>query len=299
MPDLEDLLAVEAARYDIRHYPVTGIRRRRQRRVLARAGGALVAVAVLGAAGLLLPGLGQQRDAVVAGGPAGRTEGGPRVGGLRTDADGLGLVASYMGGACDGPASLVVVERDDRVEVAVRVLRRPGDDENTVCPAVGIGRAVRGDLSEPLADRAVFADGKQVEPYDGADLVVPGRLPDGFVLRSEGGSLEADGWAQTYGSPRPDGLGEPCRAEQRSLGVSTGPRVFDTFSAAYFRDEGPVNAGDGDARLYSQDGGSVRYLALRVDGQPVALSYGADCGGAVPSVEDLVEIADGLVPAGP
>jgi hypothetical protein len=50
MPDLKDLLAAEAARYDIRQPPVAEIRRRRQRRVLARAGGAVAVCALLGVA---------------------------------------------------------------------------------------------------------------------------------------------------------------------------------------------------------------------------------------------------------
>jgi hypothetical protein len=49
MPDLEDLLAAEAARYDVRTPPVEVIDRRRKRRLLARSGAALTAFAVLGA----------------------------------------------------------------------------------------------------------------------------------------------------------------------------------------------------------------------------------------------------------
>lgn len=299
MPDLEDLLAAEAARYDVRQPPVAEIRRRRQRRVQARGGAALAISAALAVAFLILPGGGQNPDTVVAGPSPVQAGVGPRIEGLRTDPGGRGLVASYTGGACDGPASLLIEESGDRVDVAVRVLPRPGEDENTVCRAIGIGRSVRADLAEPLADRTVFTNGEPIERYDGADLVVPDRLPDGFALRSESGSREAAGWTQTYGPPRDADLGAPCRPGQRSLSVSTGPRVLDAFSAPYFRDEGPVDAGDGGARLYSQDGGPVRYLALQVSGQPVSLSYGADCGGTAPSVEELVGIADGLRPVRP
>ena len=298
MPELEDLLAAEAARYDVLQPPVAEIRRRRQRRVQARGGAALVVCAGVAGAFLFLPGTGPAPDAIVAGPSPVRAGDGPRIEGLRTESDERGLVATYLGGACDGPASLLIEESGDRVDVAVQVLPGPGGDEGTTCPAVGIGRSVRADLAEPLADRTVSADGEQIKPYDGANLVVPDRLPDGFALRSETGSREATGWTQTYGPPRDERLGAPCRPGQRSLSVSTGPRVND-FSAAYFRDDGPVDAGDGDARLYSQGGGSVRYVALRVSGQPVSLSYAADCGGAAPSVEELVEIADGLQPVRP
>lgn len=296
MPDLEDLLAAEAARYEVRQPPVAQIRRRRQRRLLARAGGALAAVVVLGGGVLLLPALDGGRDAVVANR---LPEGGSRVEALRTEPDGRGLVAAYVGGACDGPASLLVEESDERVDVAVQVLPRPGYDENTGCPAVAIGRNVRADLDEPLGDRDIYSAGQPVEVYDGADLVLPSRLPDGFVLGSETGTPDGDAWTQTYGSPREDGLGGPCRSGQRSLSVSTGQRLRDAFSAPYFRDDGPVNVGDGDARLYSQGNGTVRYLALQVDGQPVSLSYSADCGGPAPSIQELVDIAESLRPAKP
>ena len=298
MPDLEDLLAAEAARYDVRQPPVAEIRRRRQRRLLARAGGALAVVALLGAAAATLPGLDRPREGVVANGPGGLGQDRHPIEGLRTDPDGRGLVAAYVGGACDGPDSLLVEETDDRVDVAVRVLPRPGDDEGTICPAVGIGRTVRADLAEPLGDRAVYASGKLVEPYDGADLVVPSRLPDGFVLLSESSNPGSGGWTQTYGTPRADGLAEPCRPDQRSLSIATGQRVRDAFSAPYFLDEGPVDAGDGDARLYSQGStGPVRYLALEVAGQPVSVSYSSDCGGTAPSAQELVDIANALRPA--
>jgi hypothetical protein len=49
MPDLEELLAAEAVRYEIHQPPVSEIRRRRKRRVLARTGGALSVIVVLGA----------------------------------------------------------------------------------------------------------------------------------------------------------------------------------------------------------------------------------------------------------
>lgn len=292
MPDLEDLLAAEAARYDIQHVPVAEIRRRRQRRVMARSGGAVVAVAVLGAAAVLLPPLhpGWERDGMVADDGRVSATGGPTVEGLRTNPDGRALVAAYTGGACDGPASLVVDERGDRVDVAVKVLPRPGYDESRGCILIGIGRTVRAELDAPLGDREVFARGEPIKPFDGKNLVVPDGLPDGFVLRSEAGS--DDGWTQVYGEPQPDITGGSCTPGQRSLSVSTRPGAAESSLAPYFRDDGRVQAGDGDARLYSQ--GAVRYLDLRVGGQPVSLSYGDDCGGAAPSVEELIEIANGL-----
>ena len=301
MPELENLLAAEAARYDVLQPPIGEIRRRRQRRVKARGGAALAVSAAVAGAFLILPGTRPPPDTIVTGPTPVRAGDEPRIEGLRTDPDGRGLVATYTSGACDGPASLVVAQRDDRVEVAVRILPPPGQDGTTFCPDIGIERSVPADLAEPLAERTVFADGEPVEPYDGADLVVPDRLPDGFALLSESGSREAVSWRQTYGNGRDEALGAPCRPGRRSLSVLTGPRVLEAFSAPYFRDEGPVDVGDGDsgARLYSQADGPVRYLGLLVSGQPVSLAYGVDCGGTAPSVNEIVEIADALRTARP
>ena len=54
MPDLEDLLAAEAARYDIRQPPVADIRRRHLRRAQARAGACGLALTVVVIAGVVL-----------------------------------------------------------------------------------------------------------------------------------------------------------------------------------------------------------------------------------------------------
>ena len=67
MPDLDELLAAEAERYDIRQYPLEQIRARRRRRARGRAA-ALTAAAGAGVAAVFLPGLGGDRDQVVADG---------------------------------------------------------------------------------------------------------------------------------------------------------------------------------------------------------------------------------------
>ena len=65
MPELEDLLAAEAARYDIQQPPVAEIRRRRQRRLLARGAAAVAVSAAVAAAFFLAPGTGPTRDTMV------------------------------------------------------------------------------------------------------------------------------------------------------------------------------------------------------------------------------------------
>lgn len=222
------------------------------------------------------------------------------VEGLRTDADGRALVATYTGGACDGPDRLVVRESFDRVEIAVRIEVDAGGDG--ACPAVGIiGRSVRAKLDEPLGDRTVLADGVVLVPYDGADLVAPSRLPDGLVLRSEGGRSD-DGWTQTYGpeeGPQEASRGGSYRPQERSLEISTGPDVFDSIGERSLTRDGAATVQGQAVHLYVEDGGTARYAALRVDGRPVAVTYGADCGGPVPSRAELVEIAESLRPARP
>jgi hypothetical protein len=68
MPDLDELLAAEAERYDIRQYPLEEIRARRRRRVQGRVAAVLSAAAVAGVAAVSLPGLDSDRDQVVADG---------------------------------------------------------------------------------------------------------------------------------------------------------------------------------------------------------------------------------------
>lgn len=212
--------------------------------------------------------------------------------GLRTDPDGHALVASYTGGACDGADRLAVSESTKAVEVSVRV--KPDGEDDAVCPAVGVPRVVRAELSSPLGDRTVLVEGKQVRPFDGAALVMPTRLPDGYALRSEAGTLNASSWTQHYG-PRGRGeSGSGCRTGDRTISISTGPRVLEAFRASYFTDEGPVKAGDGPARLYIQGEGPARHLALRLKGAPVSLSYSADCGGPTPTRDNLLALAAGL-----
>ncbi len=70
MPELEGLLAGEAARYDIVQPPVAEIRRRRQRRLQARGAAVFVVSAALAGAILLGPGTGLTRDMIVADGKA-------------------------------------------------------------------------------------------------------------------------------------------------------------------------------------------------------------------------------------
>jgi hypothetical protein len=73
MPDLDELLAAEAERYDIRPYPLGEIRARHRRRLQARAAAALTAAAVTGVAAVFLPGLSGERERVVADGRPAQT----------------------------------------------------------------------------------------------------------------------------------------------------------------------------------------------------------------------------------
>ena len=90
MPDLEDLLAAEGARYDIRQPPVADIRRRHQRRGQARAGACVLALTVVVVAGVVWrpwDGLWTGRGQPVAQDPQPSTSATPAEGPSQTEQD--------------------------------------------------------------------------------------------------------------------------------------------------------------------------------------------------------------------
>lgn len=112
--------------------------------------------------------------------------------GLVKDSDNKGLVASYIGGGCDGPARLAVTETASRIDVSVLV----GPDPNgaTACSAVGYTRTVAARLAKPVGDRMIFSGTHRQVPFDGARKLVPSALPASFSQHREwsGGEPEPD-----------------------------------------------------------------------------------------------------------
>ena len=302
MPDLHDELAAAAERRQPELLPpfdeVLDARRRRDRRNRIAAGTAAGCLALAGLA--VVPGLDRgpevlgpadDRPTPVADGPFSTTQ----IDSVRTEPDGRALVAAYIGGACDGTATLAVEESDDQVDIEVRIQPLPGRSGPQVCPAIGIGRTLQANLQAPLGDRVVVSDGRELRVFDGATLLTPRELPEGMTLTSETGSPQG-GWTQTYGRRQPAPLSGACEPDARSLSVSIGPGVLQSFDAPHFTDKGEVPVGSTAGRHYVQAGAPVQYLALRVDDTPVALTYSADCGGNAPPLAELVAAAESLEP---
>ena len=217
-----------------------------------------------------------------------------QVEGVRTDPDGRALVATYTGGACDGPARLDLRESQDRVELSVRLTDPPEPEDGSVCVALAVGGSVRADLSRPLGTRAVVAEGITLRVFDGADLIVPSPVPAGFTLASEMGSQDRDTWMQTFTNTPAGELTGPCDPRQRSFSTQAGSQVRADMTNAYIVEEPAVSTRSGPARQFRNEAAPLRLLTLTVDGRLVSVSYSADCGGPRPPVDEVMPFLDAL-----
>ena len=215
-----------------------------------------------------------------------------QVEGVRTDPGGGALVATYTGGACDGPARLDVQESTDRVELSIRLTDPPQGSET--CIALAVGGTVRDDLSSPLGTRAVLADGVALRVFDGADLVVPRPLPAGFEFASEAGSQDRDAWTQTFTNTPADRTTGACDPKRRSFSTQTGPGVASDLTNSYITEEPTVTTRNGPARQFRNEAAALRLLTLNVKGHPVSVAYSADCGGLRPTVAQVTPFLDAL-----
>lgn len=157
-----------------------------------------------------------------------------QIDGIRSDPDHRGLVVSYTGGGCDGPARLVLTESKTRIKARVMV-KQPSGQVN--CAAVGIPRTVRARLVKPIGHRQVWAAGRHYVPFDGARLLVPSVLPRGFGRPLEmGGSTGSASaaaapvvtttWVTSYNSHAAE-IGAACPAARGWLEVRIGPATGD------------------------------------------------------------------------
>ena len=227
-----------------------------------------------------------------------------QVEGVRSDPDQRGLVVSYVGGMCDGPARLEVTETATRIEADVRfeVLG------TGACPDMGILRSVGARLDGPIGDRSVRISGERYVPFDGATLLTPTRLPaDSAGIRETGITPETpaspDGarvtttWVITRFKPPSDT--EPCRAGPGSLETRIG-----TGSAAQPRGLtriGQANVGQATAILY-RSGSATEPDALAyawdIGRQSIAITSSISCNGdTVLNPRELLDVAESLQPA--
>lgn len=153
--------------------------------------------------------------------------------GIRSDPDHRGLVVSYIGGSCDGPARLVLTESKTRIRVRVAV-KQKALPRGVVCDAAGHVRTVKARLAQPIGDHTIWAAGRRYVPFDGARLLEPSTLPPGFTGVEESGvstkSSAASGsvlitttWATGYFEPRSTSAINSCLASRGRIEVRIGP----------------------------------------------------------------------------
>ena len=216
--------------------------------------------------------------------------------GLLTDSDQMGLTASYIGGACDGPARLAVMESATRIDLAVEVSADPNGPE--FCPALGIGRTVAARLARPIGDRTIFSRSVRQLPFDGSRRQLPTALPANFVKgveefgsepatdptlptktsSSSGANRDAANsttrWTVTYHQPQPPK--NVCTPTRGIVQVHLGPAGSEAFTSGWIATTvvsiaghqarlwraGDPGAPTGWAYVWAADRGTVEVVAL-------------------------------------
>lgn len=215
--------------------------------------------------------------------------------GLVTDPDQHGLAASYIGGACDGPARLAVTETPSRIEVTVLIGADPKSSQG--CPAVGYTRTVAARLAQPIGTRPIFSGEHRQMPFDGSRKLLPSSLPPNFAKTSEQSGSEpapdprkstasiaqassgvnADDvttrWTVTYAQPQP--ASDRCTPTRGLIQIQVGPVDADDFASGWVAAgtvsiaghqavlwrAGNANAPTGRAYAWKADRGSVEVIA--------------------------------------
>lgn len=143
---------------------------------------------------------------------------GPAWDTARTSTDGESMVIVFTGGQeydPSNPCSLDyradVTESAGAVTVGLIAVRPPApSDDEVACAALGYPRRLEVSLAEPLGGRLLIERGSGVvrPVFDGAQLLEPGWLPEGWTLRGEGVAYPlADTsqiWARGWGAPGKD-----------------------------------------------------------------------------------------------
>lgn len=264
-----------------------------------RIGGAVAVIGLVATAGAGLSGCTPD---------SARTVGSNSINGVRSDPDHQGLVVSYTGGGCDGPARLVLTESPTRIDADV-VIGSNGFGSGA-CSAVGYFRTVGARLAAPIGERTVWSDGLQQVPFDGALLLSPTKLPPDFTGTWERGS--ADGSASsvnganvttTWVTRRFDAsltaIGGRCQPSRGSVDVRVAPVSAD--SARRRARIGTAAVGAAKARLY-RDGSSKKPVALSyvwtVGRHSVEITTSATCtGDQILDRTELLAVAKSLRPA--
>lgn len=248
---------------------------------------------------------------------AGSAESTSLIYGLVTDSDRQGLVASYIGGACDGPARLAVTENASRIEVTVNIGTDPHGSE--ACPAVGYSRTVAARLAQPIGTRAIFSGDYRQVPFDGSRKLLPSVLPLNFAKTSEesgsepaldpaqssipaatpSSGLNAENattrWAVTYAQPQP--AIDRCVPTRGVIEIQVGPASADDFASGWSA-AGTVNIAGHPARLWRAGNASAPTgwaYAWKADRGTVEVMAQAGCqGDRLLDAAELLKVAQSL-----
>lgn len=165
-------------------------------------------------------------------------------------------------------------------------------------------------LAEPIGERTIWAGGRQQIPFDGARLLVPSSMPEGYTGLSEWGlSVEpvstpaevqvTTTWVTIGFAVRPTPSSDGCAPSSSSLEVRLGPV---TTNLARGRTKiGSVNVGPAQANVY-RTGSSRKPIGWAyvwtVDDSSVEVATSIDCAGdRLLSRTELLQIAESLRPA--
>lgn len=226
---------------------------------------------------------------------------------LRSDADGRGLMAISGGSPCDG-SRLEVQESAGQVLVQERTT-----ESRNPCAAVFVPSRVYAPLGSPLGTRPVLSGDWTVPVFDGARLLIPQRVPQGYAVVDEAvdpntlaegpRTRPVDAWTQVWGMPWTDEVTEPF-CDERDLRLTV--RVGDT-PAPPMLDFGNERSIDGGAlgpattreQFFSPGHTDARSVELmRGSDHLLLISSGKRCGFDGPlSEQDLLAVAASLHPA--
>ncbi|WP_375423045.1 hypothetical protein [uncultured Friedmanniella sp.] len=226
--------------------------------------------------------------------------------GVRSDPDHQGLVVSYLGGGCDGPVRLKLKETPTRIDADLVM----GPGGGGTCAAVGYPRTVTARLAQPIGKRTIWSGGDEQIPFDGADLLVPTDLPQGFAAPSESG--DGDGWSPdpeaavatstwtTQWSPeKTAGAAGECRPTRGELAIRLGPGSTNRYLGS--TKVGTARIGAATASIYRLGSSRrpVGWAYVWTRGRlGVELASSATCRGDQPlDRTDLLRVARSLRPA--
>jgi hypothetical protein len=205
-------------------------------------------------------------------------------------------VISYMGGACDVSARGYADEAGSAIAVHVLVTTR-----QAACPAIGFLRTVAAQLAGLWGEQHVVdSQGASVPTIDGALLLTPGWLPDGYrggaanVGATDGTTTAAQTWAPPEVDATP-AAAVACHPEAAGVELVQGYGVIPHYAllpGSHVLANGSTVRVERDPK---QNVGLYWTPPHHPAGWTAALYSYSRCGGDTPvPLETLITIADSL-----